>query len=71
MYDELIYPTDPDTFGPMKMLFEVKYCKSPKITFYERPVESDGATVVDGSQYHAAIITGPDFGCVLWQKNEM
>lgn len=28
------------------------------------------AYVVDGSQYTAALITGPDFGCALFEKSE-
>ena len=61
---DIIAPLDPDTFEPMILPFEVNCCNCPKITFFERPVESDGATVVDGSQYRANLITAPDFGCV-------
>ena len=43
-----------------------KYCKSPKVLFYQRP-DLDGACVVDGSQYTASLITGPDFGCVNFE----
>jgi len=68
-YHTIINPEDPDTFEIMKNLpFEVRYCKSPKITFYERPIEDNGATVIDGSQYKAALITAPKFGCVQFQK---
>jgi len=68
--DEIISPCDPDTFEPMENLpFEVKCCHCPKITFFERPIEPDGATVIDGSQYRANLITAPEFGCVHWASN--
>ena len=47
----------------MVLPFEVRYCKSPLLGFYERPVESHGACVVDGSEFRAELITGPEFGC--------
>ena len=43
------------------------YCKSPKVVFYQRP-DLDGACVIDGSEYKAELITGPDFGCVNFEK---
>lgn len=67
-YDSgLMNPYDMDTGKPMALLFKVRYCNNPKITFYERPVEPDGATVIDGSMYKANLVTGPEFGCVLWE----
>ncbi|HUW15155.1 MAG TPA: hypothetical protein VM537_35890 [Anaerolineae bacterium] len=66
----IIAPYDIDAGGPMIMPWEVRFCLSPKITFFERPVDRDGATIVDGSEYMADLITGPDFGCVLWTGDE-
>lgn len=43
--------------------YEVRYCKHPKVLFYQRP-DVDGAAVFDGSDYLAYLATGPDFGCV-------
>jgi len=43
--------------------FEVRYCKHPKLLFYQRPAK-DGAAVFDGSDYMAYLATGGDFGCV-------
>lgn len=64
-YSPVITPIDPDTDEPMEGLaFEMRYCKCPKVVFYERPVESDGVALVDGSHYFAGMITGEDFGCV-------
>lgn len=69
--NNIIKPVDPDTCEPMEMPFEVRYCSSPGILFCERPVKSNGATVVDGSGYMADFITAPNFGCVLFEdKNE-
>lgn len=49
--------------------YRVRYCLHPKILFYQRP-ERDGAAVVDGSQYHAALLTAEDFGCVLHEHTD-
>ena len=43
--------------------FEVRYCKHPKLLFYQRP-ERNGASVFDGSDYLAYLATGPEYGCV-------
>lgn len=62
--EEICKPTDPDTYEPMEKLpFEVRRCASPKLLFAERPVESNGACVVDGSEYWAGLCTGEDFYC--------
>jgi hypothetical protein len=45
---------------------QIGTCECPGIPFYEFPAEG-GATVVDGSTYRGDLITGPKFGCVLWQ----
>lgn len=44
--------------------YRVRYCTNPKIVFYQRP-EINAATVVDGSEYRAALLTAEKFGCVL------
>ena len=46
--------------------YEVRYCKHPKVLFYQRP-ESNGAAVFDGSEYSAYLTTGPDYGCVNFE----
>ncbi|MEN6491730.1 MAG: hypothetical protein ABFC85_07040 [Rectinema sp.] len=61
---DICNPEDPDTYEPMKNLpFEVRRCASPRLLFSERPVESNGACVVDGSGYWAGLCTGEDFYC--------
>jgi hypothetical protein len=57
-------PCDPDTYEPMPMPFEVRYCEHPRLMKFERPVERDQASCVDGSGYRAKLACGPDFGCV-------
>lgn len=61
---DIIDPLDPDTYGSMDMPFKVKMCGCPKLFFHERPVESTGACVADGSTYMANLLTAEDFGCV-------
>jgi hypothetical protein len=61
---ELCNPTDPDTFEPMVMPFEVRECLHPKLQFCERPITVDGFAVADGSTYYAGLFTAQDFGCV-------
>ena len=63
-HEDICEPCDPDTYEPMKMPFAVKMCGCPKLLFHERPVESDGACVADGSTYMANLLTAEDFGCV-------
>jgi hypothetical protein len=43
--------------------FELHECLSPKVRFYERP-EVDGVALMDGSEFFATMVTGPDFGCI-------
>jgi len=38
---------DPDGFEPVKMPFEVRYCRSAKLQRFERPIERDRASAVD------------------------
>ncbi len=66
-YNEIINPTDPDTYEPMVLPFEVRECKNPNQTFCERPVRDDGFALQDGSGYQANIYTAENFGCVLWE----
>lgn len=47
--------------------YATRYCRSPKLKFYERPGK-DEASVADGSEYMAVLITGEDFGCVNWTQ---
>ena len=61
-------PLDLDTMQPLPQDFEVRRCANPRLTFCERPARPDGATLIDGSEYLAAFLTGPEFGCVLWEQ---
>jgi hypothetical protein len=53
----------PDYRPVVPQPFDIHQCLSPKVRFYERPVE-DGVAVMDGSEYWATMVTGPHFGCV-------
>jgi hypothetical protein len=76
-YNSLISPEDPVTYEQEKTEeaiatkwgHVVRRCRCPKITFYQRP-ERDGATVCDGSEYMAQLLTGPDFGCIHHEPND-
>jgi len=37
---------------------------------YEGPLEPDGLTYWDAENYDASFRTGPDFGCIHWEKEE-
>jgi len=63
-------PTDPDTYEPMEMPWDVRRCASKKFVYFERPVERNGAALVDGSDYFAGLFTGPDFGCTFYEEKE-
>lgn len=54
----------------MEMPWQVRVCTSPKLLRIERPIEPSGASVIDASEYYAALLTGPDFGCVNHEGNE-
>lgn len=45
----------------------VKVCCNPAISFYTVPAPG-AATVVDGSEYTASLLTTEDFGCTLFEK---
>ena len=64
----IINPIDPDTDDPMEMPFEVRECKSPKITLFERNPDPSGVSLTDASEYFARMCTGPDFGCVNFER---
>ena len=64
-HEGIVTPTDPDTYEPMKMPFEVRHCMNPALLFCERPVQPDGFCVADGSTYMAHLMTSENFGCVL------
>lgn len=69
-----IYPPDPITFEEPSTEDEVqaryghrvRECRAPKLYFHERPSPA-GAAVVDASEYFAALVTGEEFGCVLYE----
>lgn len=63
-YDAMFRPYDPDTYEPMEFGFDVRRCQHPSLLFCERPLESNGFAVRDGSEYFAALYTAEDFGCV-------
>ena len=67
-HNDIIEPLDPDTYKPMKMPFEVKVCMSDNITWFERNPNSNGVSLVDGSDYYARMLTGENFGCVNFKK---
>jgi hypothetical protein len=62
-------PKDIDTDEDMKFEFTVKRCSNPKLLFCERPLESNGFSVRDGSDYFAALYTAENFGCVLMEED--
>lgn len=66
-YSGLLYDRDADLEQILPAVRKV--CNSPKTVFYERP-DLDGAAVVDGSEYSASLITGPDYGCVNFEWTE-
>ena len=66
-WNEITHPRDPDTYQEMEMSFTVKRCTNPNLLFCERPLESNGFAVADGSTYFAAFFTAEDFGCVQWE----
>lgn len=45
----------------------MRRCTSPRILFYQRP-GIGGACVVDGSNYHASLLTSESFGCTLHEQ---
>jgi len=72
--EDIISPRDPETWDQeegeeaiaAKWGHNVRFCGHPKLEFSQRP-ESDGMAVIDGSEFWAALLTGEDFGCILWE----
>jgi hypothetical protein len=68
----IISPYDPVTYVQekteeaiaLKWGYNVRYCRHPKLEFHQRP-EQNALSVIDGSQYYGALLTGEDFGCIL------
>jgi len=60
----VIYPLDPDSWEEMSFDFQIKYCHSPKLIKFERPLEANAASCIDGSKYRAKLATSENFGCV-------
>lgn len=72
-YDRIVTPEDPDTYEPMDpslLAFKVNRCDNPALHRFERPTESNGFAVNDGSEYFAALYTGEDFGCVRFEPKD-
>ena len=68
--NDVINPVEWETGKPMVMPFEIRECRHPSKTFCEQPVEENGFGVCDGSTYMAALITGPEFGCVRHEEDK-
>ena len=64
---DLLHPYDLDAGDMMVLPFEVRVCRTKRLLFFERPIESDQAAVIDGSVYYAGLISGPDFYCANWE----
>ena len=67
-YSHICHPDDFDTGEEMEMPFQVCECKHPNITLFERNPDIRGISLCDGSNYHATMYTGEQFGCVNWEK---
>lgn len=73
--NNLIFPHLPPDYNRVKdeaeetkvYGYRLRHCTHPKILFYQRPA-IDGAAVMDGSEYHAELLTAEEFGCVLHEK---
>lgn len=50
--------------------FEVRYCKDPYLMTFERPLNNDQASVADGSEYRAVLVTAENFCCVHHKEFE-
>lgn len=77
-YDRVIFPPDPETYeaeeteeaNTKKWGHRVRYCKHPRLLFYQRP-DRNAAAVCDGSNYRAELLTGEDFGCVMHESSNI
>jgi hypothetical protein len=65
---QVCQPVDPDTYEPMALGYEVRKCESPLLRWFETPGPGE-ASLVDGSDYYAALLTGERFGCVNHEDN--
>lgn len=74
-YNEMIFPYKPhqdyeqcETEEEAAQYFgnRVRRCRNPNLLFYQRPTATQ-ATVVDGSQYRAELLTGEKFGCINFE----
>ena len=63
-YDILTEEESKKMFG-----YNVRFCESPKLKFWERPAENE-ATVIDGSQYQARLLTAENYGCVNFESKQ-
>lgn len=61
---DLCQPTKWPQGTPLQVEFDVRECKHPHLLFCERPLETNGFAVVDGSQFFAGFVTAENFGCV-------
>ena len=68
--DRITNPIDEDTYEEKEMPFEVRKCLNDDITLFERNPSPRGVSLCDGSQYYAAMYTGPDFGCVNFKPKK-
>ena len=66
-HDTICRPVDFDTWLPMEMPFEVRECVNPRLIKFERPLDPDGVSVSDGSDYMARLCTGQEFGCLHFE----
>lgn len=67
IYDPIARPEDED--GGLKIMpFDVRICKSPNQTLFERNPNINGISLNDGSEYSAVLYTGQEFGCVNGKK---
>ncbi len=65
--DEIISPIDFDTYDPIKVPFELRYCKSPKLRSSARPEEKSGFSASARFYGDAKLATGPEFGCIHFE----
>ncbi len=69
-HDQITTPIDEDTYEDKVMPFEVRYCRSPKLIRFERPIEKDSASCIDGSEYMAKLATSENYGCIHFKNKK-
>jgi hypothetical protein len=67
--EDVCAPLDPDTYEPIPPVFPLRFCWHPMVCMNERPPEPSWVVVIDASDYYAALLTGPDFGCVHHERS--